>query len=250
MGDFMSFRLPIFLLIFAGFILGSAQAIAEEQKSDADKDDYDFSWLDPEKKIYVVQNRKYTKAQKIELALNGGIGIGEPYRKRRIVMPRIFYYFNEHFGASFMAGFAKNAENNNLSQLRLVTKVIPAVRDINSFYGASVVWLPWYGKINMFNQILYLDWHFEIGVGQVTSEIDLNTSSTGNPNLNQSTYTSFHYGTGMKFFITRNIAARLDYLAVNYKAPIGIDGSLTSGNGATQDTYDNHFLTLGMSYTF
>ncbi|MGE3260589.1 MAG: outer membrane beta-barrel domain-containing protein [Bacteriovoracia bacterium] len=246
----MSLRLSIFLLIFVGFLFGTAQAFAEEQNADAEKDEYDFSWLDPEKKIYVVQNRKYTKAQKIELAVNGGIGIGEPYRTRRIVMPRLFYYFNEHWAASFLAGFGKNAENNNLSQLKLVSSVVPAVRDIQSFYGGSVVWLPFYGKFNMFNQLFYVDWHFEVGMGQVSSEIDLQTSRTGDPILNVANYTSFHYGTGMKFFISRQFAARLDYLAVNYKAPTGLDGSLTSTNGAVEDTYDNHFLTLGLSYTF
>ncbi|MGZ3695057.1 MAG: outer membrane beta-barrel domain-containing protein [Bdellovibrionota bacterium] len=248
----MSFRLPIFLLIFAGFLLGTAQAIAEEQNPDADKDEYDFSWLDPEKKIYVVQNRKYTKAQKIEVALNGGIGIGQIYRTRRIVMPRLFYYFNEHFGVSFMAGFVKNAENKDLSNLKLLSSTVPIVRDVDSFYGGSVVWLPFYGKMNMFNQILYVDWHFEAGLGQVTSEIDMNTSRNGSPLVTTANYTSYHLGTGMKFFITRNIAARLDYLAVFYKAPSGINenGSIATATSGVQDSYDNHFLTLGVSYTF
>lgn len=244
----MSLRLPIFLLIFAGFI---GNAFAEEAKPENGKDEYDFSWLDPEKKIYVVQNRKYTKAQKVELAINGGIGIGEPYRTRRIVLPRLFYYFNESWGFSFLAGFNKNAENDNLSQLRLTnTNVIPVVRDVQTFYGGSAVWLPFYGKINMFNQILYMDWHFELGLSQVTSEIDLNITKNDPPKLNEANYTAWHFGTGMKFFITRHIAARLDYLMVNYKAPVGIDGTLTGTLGAVESNYDNHFLTLGMSYTF
>lgn len=248
----MSLRLCIYLLMLVGFLSGTAQAIAEEQKSDAQGDEYDFSWLDPEKKIYVVQNRKYTKAGKIELALNGGIGIGQIYRTRRIVMPRLFYYFNENFGASFAAGFAKNAENQDLVGLKLISNTIPIIRDVQSFYGGSVLWLPFYGKMNMFNQILYVDWHFELGLGQVTSEIDMNTNKNGNPQVSEATYTSFHYGTGMKFFITRNIAARLDYLAVNYKAPSGIDasGAIATATSGVEETYDNHFLTLGVSYTF
>jgi outer membrane beta-barrel protein len=129
---------------------------------------------------------------------------------------------------------------------------VPIIRDINSFYGGSVVYLPFYGKINMFNQILYMDWHFEGGLGQVTSEVDMNTSRSGSPMITQQNYTSFHLGTGMKFFITRNIAARLDYLAVFYKAPSGIDelGHVATATSGVEDTYDNHFLTLGVSYTF
>jgi outer membrane beta-barrel protein len=248
----MSLRLPIFLLIFIGFLFGSAQAIAEDANPDPDNE-YDFSWLDPDKKIYVVQNRKYVKARHMELALNGGIGIGEPYRQRRIVLPRAFYYFNEHWGISVLGGFVRNEENGNMVAIKTAStasSVIPVVRDVQSFIGGSAVWLPFYGKINMFNQMFYIDWHFEAGLGSAKTEIDLNRSATGAPNIEEATYTTYHWGTGMKFFITRNIAARLDYLAVFYKAPTGIDGSTTSNLGAVTDTYDNHFLTLGASYTF
>ena len=31
----------------------------------ADDDEYNFSWLDPDKKIYVLQNRKYRKAGRV-----------------------------------------------------------------------------------------------------------------------------------------------------------------------------------------
>ena len=44
-------------------------------------DDYNFSWLDPDKKIYVLQNRKFRKANAAQLFLMGGMGLGETYRK-------------------------------------------------------------------------------------------------------------------------------------------------------------------------
>lgn len=211
-----------------------------------EKDDYDFSWLDPDKKIYVVQNRKYAKAKRLELAINGGLGIGEAYRDRLIVMPRLFYYFNENWGISFLAGFNKNTENQNFGELKTLTSVVPVVRDIQNFYGGSLVWVPFYGKINMFNNIFYLDWHFEAGMGQVSSEIDLNTKNTGTPIINTSSHLSYHWGTGQKFFISRSVAARLDFLSVYYQAPSGRNGLITS----EEKFYDNYFLTLGLSYTF
>jgi outer membrane beta-barrel protein len=247
-GGFMLSRsLALLMLLACSFaFVPSARAVDENPS----EDEYDFSWLDPDKKIYVVQNRKYTKKGKLELALSGGIGVGEPYRTRRTVLPRIFYYINESFGVSAFMGFNSNSENSNVEALRAVAGRIPAVRDVQQMVGGSVVWLPFYGKINMFNQILYLDWHLEAGVGQVSSEIDLNTTF-GNPaNINESSHTSFHWGTGQKFFITRNFAARLDLLAIYYKAPSGVDGSLTSALGSVEDSYDNYFVTLGVSYTF
>ncbi len=228
----------------------SQPARAEDAPNAVAENEYDFSWLDPDKKIYVVQNRKYVKKQKLELAISGGLGIGEPYRTRRILLPRAFYYLSESLGVSVFGGFNSNSENSNVAALASVASRIPAVRDIQSMYGASVVWLPFYGKINMFNQILYIDWHFEAGLGQVASEIDLNTTIGNAPRITETSHTSFHWGTGQKFFITRNFAARLDFLAVYYTAPTGVDGDLTSSRGAVEETYDNYFVTLGLSYTF
>ena len=236
------------LLLLLSFSFAPLAHAVEEAPSD---DEYDFSWLDPDKKIYVVQNRKYTKKGKLELALTGGIGVGEPYRTRRTLVPRLFYYINESFGIGAFMGFNSNKENSNVQALQLAgANRIPAVRDIQNFAGGSLMWIPFYGKINMFNQILYLDWHLEAGVGQVSSEIDLNTTFGAAAKINESSHMSYHWGTGQKFFITRNVAARLDFLAIYYKAPTGVDGSLTSTDGSREDNYDNYFITLGASYTF
>ncbi len=214
------------------------------------QDEYDFSWLDPEKKIYVVQNRKYTKKNRVELALSGGVGMGEPFRSSYTVIPRAFFYFNESWGISGFMGFNSNSENDDFLNFKTNNSTLPVIRDIQSFVGGSVVWVPFYGKINMFNQIFYLDWHLEAGAGQVSSEIDLNRTRDAAPRIEESTHTSFHWGTGQKFFITRNFAIRLDYLSIYYKAPLGADGSLTSQAGSVEDSNNNHFVSLGASYTF
>jgi outer membrane beta-barrel protein len=240
----MLFRVVLLLVISFSTAAHSAEP------ADTSQDEYDFSWLDPDKKIYVVQNRKYTKKNRLELAFSGGFGIGEAYRSRTTMIPRGFFYLNESWGVSAFAGFNSNSENQDFIALKSVSSVVPAVRDIQNFYGASVVWVPFYGKVNMFNQIFYLDWHLEAGAGQVNSEIDLNIRSSGSPQIDESAHTSFHWGTGQKFFITRNFAARLDFLALYYTAPTGIDGSLTSTKGSATDTYDNYFVTVGLSYTF
>jgi len=246
MGEFMLFRVLLLSLFFAQI---SAPVQAAESP-DVSQDEYDFSWLDPDKKIYVVQNRKYTKKNRLEIALSGGFGFGEPYRRRTTLLPRAFFYLSESWGLSVLAGFNSNTENDNFISLKTVSSVVPAVRDIQNFYGGSLVWIPFYGKVNMFNQILYLDWHLEAGVGQVNTEIDLNTSARGGVRIDESSHTSFHWGTGQKFFITRSFAARLDFLAIYYRAPTGLDGSLTSEKGSAENTYDSYFVTAGLSYTF
>jgi outer membrane beta-barrel protein len=241
---------PMLLSLLLSLAFWSSPNALANSPQEIPENEYDFSWLDPEKKIYVVQNRKYLKSNRVELAFSGGFGFGEPYRSRTTLLPRAFFYFSEQWGVSVFAGFNANQENETAKALRSVSSVFPAVRDVQNFYGGSILWLPFYGKINMFNQILYIDWHLEVGVGQVDSEIDLNTNRTQSPILQESTHFSVHWGTGQKFFITRNWAARLEFLAQYYRAPTGIDGSVTTPSGSVEDTYDNYYVTLGLSYTF
>ena len=56
--------LALFLLLS---LVLSTQAFASE------KDIYEFSWLDPDKEVYVLQNRKYKKSGHIHLNAGGGV---------------------------------------------------------------------------------------------------------------------------------------------------------------------------------
>jgi outer membrane beta-barrel protein len=243
-----------FALLFCFLFMGPSLARAEDSP---DKEEYDFSWLDPDKKIYVVQNRKYTNGQRAELALSGGLGLGQPYRNATVFMPRFLYYFNENFAISALAAFASNNTNDNYNVLANATTKIPVVRDVKSFVGGSLLWLPFYGKLNMFNKIIYLDWDFEGGVDSVSSEIDLNTISpsstsyTGS-NVVTGTFTGFHWGTGMKFFLSRNFAVRLDFTSLVYWAPAATQSITSTGASlnSTNTSYTSNYLTLGVSYTF
>jgi outer membrane beta-barrel protein len=240
----------VLFLILSVFLAGQS-AHAASPPEQTEQDEYDFSWLDPEKKIYVVQNRKYLKKGRLEVALAGGVGMGEPYRTRRVVMPRGIFYVNENWGLSAFGGFVSNSENGNVQAMQDAgANRIPAVRDVQNYIGGSVMWLPFYGKINMFNQIFYIDWHLEAGLAQTSTEIDLNTRFNQSPQIQESTHMGYLWGTGWKFFVTRNFGARLDFQALYYKAPTGVDGNLLSAAGSMEDTYDNYFVTLGLSYTF
>ncbi|MBC7693337.1 MAG: hypothetical protein H7222_16350, partial [Methylotenera sp.] len=63
----------------------------------AKSDEYDFSWLDPEKKIYVLQNRRYLKANHIMLSAMIGSASSNPYRNAQSFEGRATYFINEAF---------------------------------------------------------------------------------------------------------------------------------------------------------
>jgi outer membrane beta-barrel protein len=252
----MSFRHQFLALSLIASLFSSTGAhAAPEGAPPVGEGEYDFSWLDPEKKIYVVQNRKYLKQNRLEVALSAGLGGGSTYRSTTTIMPRVIFYPSETFGISVFGGFNKNSENHNVSDLKLAgSEVKPAVRDVQSRIGASLMWMPFYGKVNLFNQILYLDWHFEAGVGQVATEIDLNKDAkVDSPILEETSHFAFHWGTGQKFFITRNWAARIDFMAQYYKAPSGVNPGSTpiqTAAGTPEVSNDNYYVTIGASYTF
>lgn len=234
----------VFTILFAILTLTAPALHAAEEE---EKDEYDFTWLDPEKKISVVQNRKYTKARRFELALGGGIGIGDSYRTVRQFMPRASYYFNESWGVSALGAFVSNSENNTWINLKLAnSSALPNVREVRNFIGGSAVWVPFYAKLNIFNRIVYMDWHFEAGVAQVNSQIDLNFSANAAPNLFESSHTGFFWGTAQKFWITREFAARVDFHGLIYSAPKGDRGAITN----VSETNFQYYLTLGASYSF
>lgn len=238
------------LVLFLGITLQATTTFAlpsDDAVNDAEREEYDFSWLDPEKKIYVVQNRKYKKSGHFELGGGVGVGIGETYRTQRQWNLRGTMFLSEHWGFTGFLMNNINSENDDFVSLKRNNGTVPVVRDTNKYYGASVMWLPFYGKMNMFNQIFYLDWHFEAGLGSADTEIDLNRISSGSPLIQTASYMSFHFGTGWKFFITRHWGARLDFLSTFYRAPNGLNGVVV---GSAEQTYDNYYLTLGLSYLF
>lgn len=240
-----------FICVAAGFLslspMLSQKALAQ---SDADpveyEEDYDFSWLDPDKKIYVVQNRKYLKGRRIELSIGAGVNISGPYTSANVVLARGGYFFNEQFGVAAVGGWQSNSPSDTLTELKLASSVIPNIREVTNFYGGAFVWVPFYGKFNLFNQIVYVDWALEAGVASISSNVNLNFASGGADQFLTDSQTGFFWGTGFKFFITQMFAARLDMLALYYSAPIYRQGVITS----TSTTYDNYYFTLGVSAHF
>jgi outer membrane beta-barrel protein len=183
-------------------------------------DDYSFSWLDKDKKIYVLQNRKFNKAGRILLSVNGGVGSSNPYRDVRYVEPRLALFFSEQLGIEGFYSRISNSSNPTFDALQ-AKSIMPFVREVNSQTGALVHWVPWYAKINVFNKILYFDWGFEVGGAllDATKKFKLSTDSTLDPVRTASdNQKAFLLGTTQQFFLNQDWSIRLDVLGAFYKA--------------------------------
>jgi outer membrane beta-barrel protein len=212
-------------------------------------DDYNFSWLDPEKKIYVLQNRKFKKSGGAQIFVLGGMGLGETYRKAFQYQPRIGYWFNEDFGLEAFYTGRSNSENGAYGSLSraLGAGTSPYIREINNQFGVLFNWAPWYAKINVFNSILYFDWYFSMGAGSMGTQVGEKTKETAalsKPWVTENLF-AVYLGTGHIFHLSERFMVRLDFLAHFYSA--AIDGGNTA-TGASNDKaiFSNTSLNLGI----
>lgn len=224
--------------------------VSASYAASSEENDYNFSWLDPEKRIYVLQNRRYRKAGAPILSLLGGVSLGDTYRSVYQVQPRFGYWFNEELGLEVFYSARFNNINNTYRALEQsidaggVTKS-PFIREVKSQLGLLFNWAPWYAKINMFNQILYFDWYFSLGAGVMTTDVGPKTKTDPASAASWSTENLFavYVGTGQIFHVNETWNIRLDALGHFYSAEI-YKGLV----GAPQDKaiFSNYTLGLGV----
>lgn len=213
----------------------------------SDDNEYNFSWLDPDKKIYVLQNRKYRKAKKIHLTLFGGSGIAETYRQTWQVEPRIGTWFNEDFGIEAFYVARWNSPNNSYRALMNATggsaAIAPLTREKNAMYGLLFNWAPWYAKINVFNTILYFDWYFSLGAGGISSSVGKKTKAEDPSSWKEENIFAVFLGTGQMFHLSESFDLRAEFMGHFYNADI-YGGSTSSGSQSA--IFSNFNVNLGL----
>ncbi len=202
-------------------------------------DEYNFNWLDPEKKIYVLQNRRYTKAGKVFVSALFGSGFSNPYRSTLNIEPRFAYYMSESFGAEFFYTYTSNSSNNTQRALENASTTLPVIREIRSQMGAMLNWAPWYAKINVFNKVLYFDWYLSAGVASMNTAVDTRTSTAAASNFQTQNLVGIYVGTGHQFYISESFIGRLDFSGTFYQAQV-------FGTSGENTWFSNFNLGLGI----
>ncbi len=225
-----------FLMVFIAtfWLVLVASTWAKAAYGNEEDDNYNFSWLDPDKKIYVLQNRKYLKSGKLIANLMGGIGLTNPYRNNVNIDPRFTYYFNETWGVEAFFTFSGSSENNNAKALfgtnafSSGTPVMPVIREVKSQMGGLLHFAPWYAKINVFNSIIYFDWYFTAGFGQLSTRRDVRTNSSQPSAFVAENFFGGFVGTGHLYHLTQMWAIRMDLTGSYFQAPLfGATGEKT-----------------------
>ncbi len=190
----------------------------------AEKDVYEFSWLDPDKEVFVLQNRKYHKSGMMHLNLGYGITTSGAFVDSNAIHGRLGYFFSEDWG--FEGLYSKNSgeENDTARSVRANVNSsgqTPFRRIVENYVGAMILWSPFYTKINTFNKIAYMDWIFGLGYGQLTennNKLKFNSTSLDDNIVSTEKHSGIMWTWAMKFYLTENFSVRGDFTGIHYSA--------------------------------
>lgn len=187
----------------------------------AEKDLYDFLWLDPDKKVYVLQNKIHKKEHTVYANLGVGLGLSSTFQDTSLFHGNAGYYISEEWAVEALYTSYSNKDNEAFENLKRLNGSIPFIRKTKSNYGVIAKWSPFYGKINTFNKIFYFDWSFGLGLGKLNAESNARTVvNPASANIySAEKYTSVIGKTELTLHATKNIHFGLGIIMNNYKAP-------------------------------
>ena len=217
----------------------------------AEKSLYNFSWLDNDKEIYVLQNRKFRKQGNFYVGATGAYNLSQDFLDAYGGTARAGYFITEDWGIEGV--FGKNSSTANDSAKGITEQgAFPFYREIDSYMGAMLMWSPFYSKINTFNKVFYFDWMFGLGLANVTTKDNrklFETTATDQKAMTTESNMGALWNTGFRFYINDHWSLRLDVTGLTYKANKTKSDSSNnvSKSSIVFTTYD---LGFGLNYAF
>ncbi len=186
-----------------------------------ESDLYDFLWLDPDKQVYVLQNKVYEKKGTFYFDVGLVKGMSNDFQDVIGFQGRLGYFLKEEWAVEALFNKYSPSNNRTYDNLKALNNGEPFVRRILQSQALLLVWSPFYGKINTFNKIFYFDWSFAIGPALIKSESNVNT--VANVALSgvyeDESYTGAIFKTGLKFYINKRFHVGLEFMNTHYYAP-------------------------------
>lgn len=211
---------------------------------------YNFSWLDKDKEIYVLQNRKFRKDGRVYIGGNAGKTISGSFIDAYGGSVRAGYFFREDWGIELLYGKSMGEESNTAKGI-LEQGTVPFYRKVDSYMGGMLMWSPFYSKINTFNKIFYYDWLFGVGAASISTKDNRERFIVQtNKTLTSDSSVGILWTTGMRFYINENWSARLDFTGMNWRAERFSKLSGTSTRIQKVDWFNNYDVGVGLNYAF
>lgn len=206
---------------------------------------YDFLWLDPDKKVYVLQNKLHKKEHTVYADIGYVANFTSKFQDTFGYQGRLGFFIHEEWGLEVFHNQYSNSNNDEYRNVQAVNDAEPFVRRLKSNSGAVIIWSPFYGKINTFNQIFYFDWSFGVGASNIQAESNLKTVTKKNVRSKyfSENYTGGILKTNLKFHLTENVHISIEYMNTYYRAP-----SAKNPNTDRLRTNTDVITSIGFSY--
>lgn len=237
----------LFLILLTGIcITNSFNAAASESSV------YDFSWLDKDKEVYVLQNRKFRKNKRLYVGGLVGRQVNGAFINSNEASVHGGFFFREDWGFEVSYTLASGSTNATHDAVNEQGAAVAFYRKIDTSVSAMALWAPFYAKINTFNKIFYYDWMFGAGLANVTTLDNRNEFDQASPDsdkLTEETNTGLTWMSNFRFYITNNWSAELRVEGLHLNVDMV---SEDVSNADTTETRWNHYydFKLGLNYTF
>lgn len=210
-----------------------------------ENDLYDFLWLDPDKSVYVLQNKIYPKNKSLYLDFGYAKGLSNEFQDTTGAQLKLGYYFKEEW--AFEVNYMTYSHQNNATyeSLKVINGAEPFSRKAKRLTSVYLIWSPFYGKINTFNKIYYFDWSFGVGTGSLQAESNL--ESVTHPalpnNFESENYIPVLFKSNVKFHINRRLHIGVEFQNINYQA-----GSPTAPSAKEWRQLNDLIFSVGVSF--
>jgi len=136
------------------------------------KDYFEFKWLDPEKKVFVLQDKLHENEKKVYFNVGLGTQALSDFQDSTAYHFALGYYFAEEWGVEAFAHIYNNKDNDSYDAVQNGPsgQVLPFILRVENAYGFLLLYSPFYAKLNTYNLIYYIDWSFGLGASQLGTE--------------------------------------------------------------------------------
>ena len=185
--------------------------------------------------VGVVQNRLYSKAQRIELGAFFGFTSNDPFLSVKQFGGGLGYHFNEYFSIAAVGWQYSVSSSSALTTFEAQMNSTTNTNKPKSFYGLEGKASLLYGKLSLMGQkIIYFDLHALGGYGMTSTE----NGSYGTPFI----------GVGQQIYLNRFFSLNVDYRLMTYSEQIvGRVPGPNYGVNLGSRTNNSSVITLGVS---
>lgn len=219
------------LAVIAGITIGyNAGALAQQAKRSpsqnsndersSDKLDLqkleDKYWSAKDTDFSVVQNRRYTKANKFFVSMGYGPLVNDAYSYGRMTNVSGGYYFSERMGLELAYEMGSLKDNESTEKFITQNKFAPDYNQFKNYTSLNFIVVPFYAKMSFWDtKIMYFDMQFAVGVGQMAYKIRrvdgaAPPASSGTDSSTDNTSIGYNFDVTQQLFFADNFAVRFD----------------------------------------